>query len=104
VDELISSLRAEAIFDVSFLFFSFPFLESSFWWSHTQVSSNTKSRQRVNRSEEAMRTADEQRDEEEEWEDKDNEDVRWDQENACVRLAGKSVLYNFRDVAACTPK
>jgi hypothetical protein len=51
-----------------------------------------------------MRTADEQRDEEEEWEDKDNEDVRWDQENACVRLAGKSVLYNFRDVAACTPK
>lgn len=51
-----------------------------------------------------MRTADEQRDEEEEWEDKVNEDVRWDQENACVRLGGKSVLYNFRDVAACTSK
>jgi hypothetical protein len=51
-----------------------------------------------------MRTADEQRDEEEEWEDKVNEDVRWDQENACVRLGGKSVLYNFRDVAACASK
>jgi hypothetical protein len=94
------------MFHFSLLFFSLSYAkpidrEFILVGAHSRYQATPKS----SAAEEAMmRTADEQRDEEEEWEDKVNEDVRWDQENACVRLGGKSVLYNFRDVAACTSK